>query len=1309
MRNSDGLPLVWRLLITVAVLWTVSLAVSCAQRRDQPPIAPAETSSPLAPRPSSEGTRSLFFPLLAGQNLPADECWADWPASLAMERFPENIPPAQAEAPPEVLLPVRFEDATASAGVERVTYSYGLAWGDFDRDGDEDLFLSNHGSPPQLLVNQGDGTFVEQATALGIPPGGRDGHGTAWGDYDGDGDLDLLIVQGKRLGQANRLDQLYRNDGQAGFVLVTEEAGVGNPGGRARSASWIDYDGDGDLDLLVVNYQTPTVLYVNDGAGHFAPLSPFVTDDLAYWEAASAQAAAWSDFDLDGDLDLFLSGVRSRLLRQEDGRFEDVTAQAFARMPVGGTGAAWGDFDNDGYPDLYLARRYGGEVDFLHTGEHFLRAGGTTEEEWEGVDFATLGGVMLALYRNGAQRQAEVYLGQECLHPAAMPLVLMAGDPRACGEPTAVAEGPAYRVWRDCPGHLWHLRWRGGTAGVEFTARVDAQCRLSSVQSVNQNFEPAPEMPNVLFHNNGDGTFKDIWDAGVADPGNGQGVVWLDVDNDGWLDLFVVNRGNARVGNEADRLYHNQGDGRFVEIGQAAGVAGDPLLASGGGAIGGGGAVAWADYDGDGWPDLFVTNGFGSPPDGEGPHKLYHNLGGANHWLEVKLVDRHGGGGSGARVTLRAGQLVQRQEQTGGAGLFSQNSQVLHFGLGQASQADSLVIEWPGGLRQELEVLPADQVLVVEEAADRLQRGYSFVQPDAPVPFDTVGTWAITYVAGDEGLPAGSDVYFYLRNRPPWSPMQALEPNEPGYVYLAAPRPSAGTVVATRSDEEETCTHVQITEPLGPGDRVTLAYENALAPYWGAALCVKFPVCVRRPGETACRFVPHENCLQLVAPQVQGLKVTAPAIVAPNESFTVTVAALWNVTPFSEYKGTVEFSSSDPKAVLPSPYTFTEEDAGTHHFAGLRLNSSGVFTLTVRDTMDDRLVAHSNPVVTDWTGPQRIYFGDLHVHTQLHRDWEINEPDDLDAAYTFARDAAALDFVAITDHDNWMTDGEWALHQQKRNEYNQPGRFVTLLAYEWTGTVLQPRSIGCPADTPHYGHRNVYFPGDSGPLIRFRDGCSPPERLWEGLAGTGALTIPHHPSVFPGFEMDWEHFNPQFDLAVEVVQYRGSSEYEPGEKSHPHPASVQAALARGYRLGFVGGTDNHVGQAGVLKGITAILAPELSRGALFEALRQRRTYATTGARILIDFRFGDHPMGSIVHTSATPVFDIRVVGTAPIARLDIVKNNADVRTLIEPGQHVEFRWSDPGFHDSAGYYLRLTQEDGQMAWTSPIWVERLTP
>jgi len=610
------------------------------------------------------------------------------------------------------------------------------------------------------------------------------------------------------------------------------------------------------------------------------------------------------------------------------------------------------------------------------------------------------------------------------------------------------------------------------------------------------------------------------------------------------------------------------------------------------------------------------------------------------------------------------------------------------------------------------ETAEVQETPVAEETALRGPAGFSFVEPATAVVMGSLGSFAISYIVGSQGLPAASDVFFYVRNRPSWSSMQMTDAGGPGYVSLRASRPSVARILSTHGDEEETYTRVRTMERLNAGEQLTLTYENAQSPDWGAPRRVEFPVCVKRPRQETCALVPHGSYPELIAARAGRLLAVAPGIVSPGEPFAISVAAVWNVSPDRHYAGTVEVSCSDPKALLPLPYTFSELDGGIHRFDGVRLSGSGVFTCTLRDVMDSVRPAVTNPVVTDWPGSESIYFGDLHVHTQLHRDWEINEPDDLDLAYEYAQDVTALDFVAITDHDSWMTDEEWQLNAQKATEYNQPQRFVTFSAYEWGGAGLHRASIGCPPGQTEYGHRNVYFSGDSGPLARFRDGCFAPEELWRRLAAGAepatpgrVLTIPHHPSVWPGVEMNWDYFNPQYDRLVEIVQFRGSSEYEPGEKGQPHPASVQAALSRGYRLGFVGGTDSHLGRAGILTGMSAILAPELTRGALFDALYERHTYATTGARILIDFRADGRPMGSEYKTQEAPFFEARVVGTGPIGRLDLVKNNLDVYTLVDQEQDVSFTWTDAQFSSSAFYYLRITQDDGEMAWTSPIWID----
>ncbi|RLC89438.1 MAG: hypothetical protein DRI79_06950, partial [Chloroflexi bacterium] len=195
-----------------------------------------------------------------------------------------NLLPLLIFAPAAVLLPVgirlstadtaaspAFIDVTDAAGISYLGDTYGLAWGDFDGDGYLDLFAGNHQGTPALYRNNGDGTFSDVLDGSGIGPRG-DRHDSSFVDYDNDGDLDLYITIGAKGGTGEGPNQLYQNDGQGQFTNVAEEAGVQDNLGRGRGAAWADYDNDGDLDLFIANAfseNAPNAFFRNNGDGTF--------------------------------------------------------------------------------------------------------------------------------------------------------------------------------------------------------------------------------------------------------------------------------------------------------------------------------------------------------------------------------------------------------------------------------------------------------------------------------------------------------------------------------------------------------------------------------------------------------------------------------------------------------------------------------------------------------------------------------------------------------------------------------------------------------------------------------------------------------------------------------------------------------------------------------------------------------------------------------------------------------------------------------------------------------------------------------
>jgi hypothetical protein len=172
---------------------------------------------------------------------------------------------------------------------------------------------------------------------------------------------------------------------------------------------------------------------------------------------------------------------------------------------------------------------------------------------------------------------------------------------------------------------------------------------------------------------------------------------------------------------------------------------------------------------------------------------------------------------------------------------------------------------------------------------------------------------------------------------------------------------------------------------------------------------------------------------------------------------------------------------------------------------------------------------------------------------------------------------------------------------------------------------------------------------------------------------------------------------------------------------------AQDALAAGQRLGFVGGSDAHSGRPGYPAhsrryfdtdyfdwepecypgGFTGIYAEELSREAVFDAIRQRRCFATTGQRIVVDFKADGHWMGEEYKSSGAPHLWVKVIGTAPLASVTVVKNNQDYISRPGTGQEMEFEFEKTERpRDTDFYYVRVIQQDEEMAWSSPIWIAR---
>lgn len=387
--------------------------------------------------------------------------------------------------------------------------------------------------------------------------------------------------------------------------------------------------------------------------------------------------------------------------------------------------------------------------------------------------------------------------------------------------------------------------------------------------------------------------------------------------------------------------------------------------------------------------------------------------------------------------------------------------------------------------------------------------------------------------------------------------------------------------------------------------------------------------------------------------------------------------------------------------------------------------------------------ALSNPVQVSATAPEMsIYWGEPHSHGAMSHDAYGTD------SFAYARDVAALDFYARTDHSSadlgiveGLTDAEWAQTKTAVVAYDDPGHFATILGYEYSAS-------------PPSGHYNVYFDAADEDLaaiplfrrLQYGDVLT----LWDLLAsdlppGVSAFTVPHHTGVCWGPRFCSQvTFSPPYSNAVlrpaiEIYSTHGQSElydpahglsYEnswPGFRSADGPYYAQDAWAQGERLGVIAGSDDHHAHPG-RKGLTAVLAPELTRTAVLEAVRERRTYAVSAAqRILLELTIDGRPLGSevVLRPGQPALVEIDVTGTAPLAEVELLAWDFAEGTYDAAG-HPQFvvarRWEPEGAQLAARfsstavageglYYLRLRQEglvggDEVWAWSSPIWISR---
>jgi uncharacterized protein DUF3604 len=601
-----------------------------------------------------------------------------------------------------------------------------------------------------------------------------------------------------------------------------------------------------------------------------------------------------------------------------------------------------------------------------------------------------------------------------------------------------------------------------------------------------------------------------------------------------------------------------------------------------------------------------------------------------------------------------------------------------------------------------------------------------------------IGAYELRVTLGERGIPTRGSMLvslpkawftnpFPIPKRLQWS-----DPARPHFLAVRMSRPGATFMLGvdnvgfTGKIERfnQTISIVNTGAPLEPGDVISVKLSNTTAPYVAGPDAVR--VAIDSAG--AGRYVAFkQGASYVVTPgPAEEFTLTAPteAVVRRPVSLKFTAFDRFaNVV--SDFKGRVRLSPG-------SPWTPTKEG---FFFPEAAVEAGGT-----------SVIVRGNPVRVFAREPAvKTFWGELHSHSSISADGIGNDP------FTYARDAAALDFYASTEHAdddgspraNAIRPEDWAQIKKNVGEFNAPGRFVTLLAYE------------CSFPAPS-GHHNVFFRGVEGepwPVALMGS----VQNLWAKIRAGDAITIPHHtgiiwsgataeqqsagpdlqpiltaargPITSAGASVDWSIHDPIRRPLLEIYSLHGTSEmYDPADplayenahftfaRSVPGAHYARDAWAEGLELGVVAATDNHTAHPGQPEGgVTAIRAPQLSRDAVFDALAGKHTYATTGQRMYMDATIAGVGMGQRGRARVPVDGTIVVAAPSPIASAEMMRYDFASRQYVvaerweKADRVLEAKFKDSPQGDRVMYYLRVQLEEPVRVrvvrgWTSPIWL-----
>ncbi|MFT7667560.1 MAG: hypothetical protein ACI8X5_000239 [Planctomycetota bacterium] len=598
---------------------------------------------------------------------------------------------------------------------------------------------------------------------------------------------------------------------------------------------------------------------------------------------------------------------------------------------------------------------------------------------------------------------------------------------------------------------------------------------------------------------------------------------------------------------------------------------------------------------------------------------------------------------------------------------------------------------------------------------------------DGSIQAGGYGRWEFEFTAGPLGIAQGGSLFFMVAPFWGWSAPHADARMGPGFTAVTATDAELEFVVRTA---DRSLLQIEVTgRALREGDKLSIVYgaNDALARADDYAEDNSmFYFKVDGDGDGLSGLLDSRPAVRVTAGPAARMTVNLTSTARPGGEAFMTVAVLDRMASAGcEIEGQLKLESIPQGLELPENVQLQKNQAGKLRL-GLRAGKVG--TYRIRTTLiagDLEFSAISNPIrVGETLTP--VFWADLHGHSNYSDG--TGTPRQF---YEYARDVSALDVVVLTDHDHFgvrfmdATPEIWDEIKEEFQRINDPGNFVALLGYEWTSWL--------------YGHRHVvYFNGHGEVLSSVGANTTTPSELWDALRGKSALTFAHHSAGGP-VGTDWTYVPDEtIEPVTEIMSVHGSSEAldSPARIYSPLRGNfVRDQLDRGLTFGFIGSGDSHDGHPGHAHlspnagwrstppdprgrrasvrmgngGLAAIRAERLEESSLLKALRARNTYATSGPRIWLDAQVDGHPMGSRLKRETLedrPSLRFAAAGTSEIEYVEIIRSRHETKRLsFERLLDIEFSLELPDLQPGDYVYVRLIQNDGALAWSSPFFIE----